>query len=358
MPIALRATPDDYATIEAVRSITVDPRRMRRQRGRRRPGRAHGQRHRAQRRRSRRGRSSVGRRGERRTRTSGAGTVRAPAPATGSMPEPPRDAGTDAGDPDAMMCLEVTQPCANEPSAAASSRATRPRSARSAAASEGAPCATANGEDCCGDLLCIAGRCGYELDDACERALHRAHPRSCSRATARRDRRHRSSASAATPTTPTAITSPRRTCRARTTRWKAPPTSPVCEWHAAAIDIGMDWPASRDWLRWLIAQIQSGRLTGHRRGDRLVRRQRRALLVRLVAAGARTASPTPGRATTPGPTSRSTARRRCRTTASSPAGPRRRGPNRRERVPNYSTARPRCSEAFTRPASRCSEGPC
>jgi hypothetical protein len=35
---------------------------------------------------------------------------------------------------------------------------------------------------------------------------------------------------------------------------------PVCTWHAAAIDIGMDWPASRTWLRWLIAEIIAGRI--------------------------------------------------------------------------------------------------
>jgi len=37
---------------------------------------------------------------------------------------------------------------------------------------------------------------------------------------------------------------------------------PVCEWHACAIDIGMDWPASRDWLKWLIQQIQSDAIQG------------------------------------------------------------------------------------------------
>lgn len=37
---------------------------------------------------------------------------------------------------------------------------------------------------------------------------------------------------------------------------------PVCEWHAAAIDLGMDWPASRDWLKWLIVEIQTDRIQG------------------------------------------------------------------------------------------------
>lgn len=33
---------------------------------------------------------------------------------------------------------------------------------------------------------------------------------------------------------------------------------PVCQDHAAAIDIGMDWPASRTWLKWLIGEIRAG----------------------------------------------------------------------------------------------------
>jgi len=37
---------------------------------------------------------------------------------------------------------------------------------------------------------------------------------------------------------------------------------PVCAAHAAAIDIGMNWPASRQWLKWLIGEIRAGRITG------------------------------------------------------------------------------------------------
>jgi hypothetical protein len=37
---------------------------------------------------------------------------------------------------------------------------------------------------------------------------------------------------------------------------------PVCRDHAAAIDIGMNWPASRAWLKWLIGEIRAGRITG------------------------------------------------------------------------------------------------
>lgn len=37
---------------------------------------------------------------------------------------------------------------------------------------------------------------------------------------------------------------------------------PVCEWYASAIDIGMDWPASRDWLAWLIENVREGQLIG------------------------------------------------------------------------------------------------
>lgn len=37
---------------------------------------------------------------------------------------------------------------------------------------------------------------------------------------------------------------------------------PVCEWYASAIDIGMDWPASREWLAWLIENVREGGLVG------------------------------------------------------------------------------------------------
>jgi hypothetical protein len=37
---------------------------------------------------------------------------------------------------------------------------------------------------------------------------------------------------------------------------------PVCAWYACAIDIGMDWPQSREWLKWLIPAIASDQIKG------------------------------------------------------------------------------------------------
>ena len=44
---------------------------------------------------------------------------------------------------------------------------------------------------------------------------------------------------------------------------EGPLNNPVADWDACcAIDIGMNWPASRQWLAWLIKEIREGRITG------------------------------------------------------------------------------------------------
>lgn len=43
---------------------------------------------------------------------------------------------------------------------------------------------------------------------------------------------------------------------------RGPHNTPRCKNEAAAIDIGMNWPASRTWLKWLIGEIRAGRLQG------------------------------------------------------------------------------------------------
>jgi len=123
----------------------------------------------------------------------------------------------------------------------------------------GAPCATANGEECCGDLLCIGGQCGHPV--VCEGpctapvGLNIEHDRLdviggtflgiCG------DQNHTFGYHVAAANLPGSDAS-----------LQGAANTPVCVWDAAAIDIGMDWPASREWLKWLIEQIRTDKIQG------------------------------------------------------------------------------------------------
>jgi hypothetical protein len=183
----------------------------------------------------------------------------------GGAMQPPADAdasaGMDAGSMEPMMCLEATAPCQDEIECCVDLSCDTTSLGTVCCGEEGATCATENGEDCCRDLLCIAGRCGYDVSSACDSPC----------------------------TAPPALTLERERLMSiggsflgicgdanHTYGYHVPAArlpdddyslegavnNPVCEWHAAAIDIGMDWPASREWLAWLIMQIQSGEITG------------------------------------------------------------------------------------------------
>ena len=96
--------------------------------------------------------------------------------------------------------------------------------------------------------------------------------------------------------------------------------APVCGWHGCAIDIGMDWPVSRTWLRWLIQAIREDRITGIAE----VIGSYDGSNVRYWSDGSgwgTDGQPYSGSGTTRGHTSRSIVRPRSRTTASSRAGP-------------------------------------
>jgi len=127
---------------------------------------------------------------------------------------------------------------------------------------EGASCATENGEDCCDDLLCIAGKCGYQLDPGSCEAPCKAPPALelekqrlaniggsflgiCG------DANHTYGYHLPAAQLPSSDYSMQGALNV-----------PVCEWYASAIDIGMDWPASRDWLKWLIVAIQKDDIKG------------------------------------------------------------------------------------------------
>lgn len=124
---------------------------------------------------------------------------------------------------------------------------------------QGASCATANGEDCCGALECVAGVCG--LANVC------AAP--CTQAPALVIERDRLAAIGGSflgicgdANHTYGYHVPAANLPGSDYSMQGAANVPVCEWHATAIDIGMNWPASRDWLRWLIQEIAADRITG------------------------------------------------------------------------------------------------
>lgn len=172
------------------------------------------------------------------------------------------DAGLSGEDgDDTMMCLEAAQACDDATQCCGSLSCDTTSLGRVCCGEPGTACDTENGEDCCRDLLCMAGRCVHPIDDTCEppctappallierrrlQAIGGSFLGICG------DANHTYGFHVAAANLP-----------ADDYSLEGAANEPVCEWHAAAIDIGMDWPASRDWLRWLIAQIQSGELTG------------------------------------------------------------------------------------------------
>ena len=206
------------------------------------------------------------------------------APDAGAIDEAPKDAGApmdagtpqDAGaldamvEPDAstsddgvepMMCLAATQSCDQATQCCGELSCDTTSLGKVCCGEEGATCATANGEDCCRDLLCIAGRCGYELENSCGSPCTAAPALTLERQRLMAiggsflgicgDANHDYGFHVAPANLPASDYS-----------LEGAVNQPVCQWHAAAIDIGMDWPASRDWLRWLIQQIQSDGITG------------------------------------------------------------------------------------------------
>jgi hypothetical protein len=191
-----------------------------------------------------------------------AGTGPSSAPTAGTMAAQP-DSGL-AGGTAGPMCLEVTAPCAREDECCGDLSCDTTTLGQVCCGEEQAPCTTANGEDCCRDLLCVAGRCeapAPPLDNAC------GPP--CTAAPAlvlERDRLMEIGASFlgicgdANHTYGYHVAAANLPASDYSLEGEA--NRPVCQWHAAAIDIGMDWPASREWLAWLILQIQSGGLTG------------------------------------------------------------------------------------------------
>jgi hypothetical protein len=127
---------------------------------------------------------------------------------------------------------------------------------------EGIPCATEGGEDCCGSLLCVDGVCGWPIDtETCEPA--------CTEAPALVLEKRRLNDIGGTflgicgdANHTYGFHVPAANLPADDYSMEGEMNDPICEWHACAIDVGMDWPVSRDWLRWLIEEIAADRITG------------------------------------------------------------------------------------------------
>ena len=165
--------------------------------------------------------------------------------------------GDGAAADDGAMCLVATEPCADDGECCDGLACDTTSLGQVCCGREGASCATENGEDCCGALLCIGGQCVPPA--ACESP--------CTEAPALVTEKQRLGAIGgsflgicgdANHTYGYHVPAARLPADDYSMRGEA--NQPVCQWHAAAIDIGMDWPASRDWLRWLIGEIQDGRI--------------------------------------------------------------------------------------------------
>lgn len=160
------------------------------------------------------------------------------------------------------MCLPATEVCSDTTQCCAGLECGNTSLGQVCCGLEGIGCSTPNGEDCCGDLLCIAGTCGYDDGGgACEGP--------CTQPPALLIEKQRLAdiggsflgiCGDANHTYGYHV--PAAKLPADDYSLEGAANVPVCEWHAAAIDIGMDWPASRDWLKWLIPRIANDDIKG------------------------------------------------------------------------------------------------
>ncbi len=158
-------------------------------------------------------------------------------------------------------CLESPEPCAAEEECCAEYTCGQTSLGQVCCGEEGATCATENGEDCCGNLLCVAGACGYDPEvDACEGP--------CNEPPALKLEKSRLAYIGGTflgicgdANHTYGFHVPAANLPADDYSMEGEANQPACEWEASAIDIGMDWPVSRDWLRWLIEEIRNDAIT-------------------------------------------------------------------------------------------------
>lgn len=182
-------------------------------------------------------------------------------PTTGAVGSSTMEVGSGGSSEEGPMCLAATAPCMDISECCADLQCGNTSLGQVCCGLEGIPCDTPNGEDCCGNLLCIDGACGYNLEDVCEGP--------CTAAPALTLEKQRLAAIGGSflgicgdANHTYGYHVPAAKLPADDYSLEGAANEPVCEWHAAAIDIGMDWPASRDWLKWLIVQIANDDIQG------------------------------------------------------------------------------------------------
>ncbi|MCY1054713.1 hypothetical protein [Nannocystis sp. SCPEA4] len=171
-------------------------------------------------------------------------------------------ADTGSSGDSGTMCLAQTAACTDVAQCCPGLECSTTTLGQVCCGGEGVSCVTPNGEDCCGDLLCIGGVCGYEGGgDEC------ASP--CTQPPALVIEKQRLAGIGGTflgicgdANHTYGYHVPAANLPADDYSMQGAANVPVCQWHAAAIDIGMDWPASRDWLKWLIPKIADDDITG------------------------------------------------------------------------------------------------
>lgn len=180
---------------------------------------------------------------------------RGPGGADGGGVDGDGDDGDDVGDDE---CLAATEVCDGDGCCEGLTCGTTSLG-QVCCGEEGAPCATENGEDCCGDLLCVTGTCTAEA--VCNAP--------CTEPPALVVEKQRLGAIGGSflgicgdANHTYGYHVPAASLPGSDYSMQGAANQPVCAYHAAAIDIGMDWPASREWLMWLIGEIAADRITG------------------------------------------------------------------------------------------------
>lgn len=191
--------------------------------------------------------------------TSAAATSAGPEPgasSTGVAPGDTSDGGSTADGSDGPACLVQTDPCTAEGECCEGLTCGTTTLGQVCCGNEGIACATENGEDCCGALWCMADVCGTCEPD-------------CTEAPALVIEKQRLAAIGgdflgicgdANHTYGFHV--PAANLPSDDYSLEGAANTPLCPYHAAAIDIGMGWNASREWLGWLIEGIRTDQLTG------------------------------------------------------------------------------------------------
>src|SRR5689334_2131023 len=91
-----------------------------------------------------------------------------PRPMTTTTSSVEDSSGGDESTSEGPMCLPATEPCTDTTQCCGALECGMTSLGQVCCGQTGESCATDNGEDCCGDLLCIDGACGYDLENVCE----------------------------------------------------------------------------------------------------------------------------------------------------------------------------------------------